>query len=132
MDIAILYAALLTALYIVLSARVIRLRRALQIGIGDAGNKELARAMRVHANFAEYAPLALLLLVLVEGQGAHPLLMHGLGLLLLLGRAAHAFGVSQSKENLRFRVAGMVMTFSTLAAASVYLLFAYVRHVVFG
>jgi uncharacterized membrane protein YecN with MAPEG domain len=99
----------------------------LGIGLGDAGNEQMLRAMRVHSNFAEYVPLSLILLYLVEGQGAYPVFLHGLGLCLLIGRLSHAFGVSQKKENYRFRVTGMALTFTTLLASSAYLLFTYIQ-----
>jgi uncharacterized membrane protein YecN with MAPEG domain len=38
----------------------------MHIAIGDAGNPEMLRAMRVHSNFAEYVPLSLLLIYFVE------------------------------------------------------------------
>ena len=52
MDIRPFYAALLGMLFFVLSVRTLRLRRKLQIAIGDAGNQQLLRAMRIHSNFA--------------------------------------------------------------------------------
>ena len=61
-----LYAALLAILYAGLSVRTLRLRRQLRIAIGDKGDERMLRAMRAHANFAEYVPLALLLIYLVE------------------------------------------------------------------
>ena len=64
-----LYAALLAILFIALSVRALRLRRHLKIAVGDAGNTQMLRAMRAHANFAEYVPLGLLLLTLVELHG---------------------------------------------------------------
>ena len=116
------YAALLTLLFIALSVRTIRLRRRLRIAIGDADHIEMRRAMRVHANFAEYVPLSLLLIYFTEVSGAPVALVHVLGLCLLTGRLAHAYGVSQSEEDFRFRVFGMVMTFSTLGVSAAYLL----------
>jgi len=121
------YAALLALLFVVLSVRTLRLRRSLRIGIGDSGNETMLRAMRVHANFAEYVPLSLFLLFLVEGKGAHVLLIHGLCLCLLVGRLSHAFGVSRPNEDYRFRVLGMSLTFTTLIVAAAYLLVGYVR-----
>lgn len=112
------YAALCGLLLILLSVRVIRQRRRSKVSLGDAGKPEMQRAMRVQANFAEYVPLALLLLALAELQGLDPLILHALGLLLLFGRLLHAFGVGREPENLRFRVAGMVMTFTAILAAS--------------
>lgn len=122
-----LYAALLALLFVVLSVRTLLLRKNLQIGIGDAGNKQLQRAMRVHANFSEYVPLALLLLFLLETTAAPGWLLHALGSSLLLGRLLHAYGVSQQKEDLRFRVSGMALTFITLLGGAGYLLFSYLR-----
>jgi uncharacterized protein len=117
-----LYAALLALLFVFLSVRTLRLRRRLKIAIGHQDDAQMLRAMRVHANFAEYVPLSLLLIYLVEISGASVWLVHALGLCLLIGRVAHAYGVSQVNENYRYRVVGMVLTLSCLIAASLYLL----------
>jgi hypothetical protein len=66
MHIVPLYAALLAILFVALSVRTLGLRRSLGIGLGDAGNEQMLRAMRVHSNFAEYVPLSLILLYLVD------------------------------------------------------------------
>ena len=125
MDITPLYASLLALLFLALSVRTLRLRKSLKIAIGDAGNPVLLRAMRVHSNFAEYVPLCLFLVFLVEINEANALIVHGLGSCLLLGRLSHAFGVSQARENYVFRVFGMVMTFAVLVGASAFLLVCY-------
>jgi len=119
------YAALLALLFMALSIRTLRLRRQLRIAIGDAGNPAMLRAMRVHSNFAEYVPLSLLLVYFVEVQGAQATLVHGLCLCLLIGRLAHAFGVSQPDENFSFRVTGMALTFTVLFFSSAWLLIAF-------
>ena len=41
-----------------------------KIGIGDGGDKALARKIRVHGNFVEYVPLGLLLMALLLGWAA--------------------------------------------------------------
>ena len=87
----------------------------------------MLRAMRVHSNFAEYVPFALLLLYLVEISGATPILVHALGLCLVIGRLSHAFGVSRDNEQYQYRVAGMALTFTVFVVSSAYLLFAAVR-----
>lgn len=119
-----LYAALLALVFIALSIRTIGLRRRHRVGIGDGNNKELQRAARVHANFAEYVPLALLLIYFVETGGAAALRIHILCLALLCGRLLHAWGVSQPRENYRYRTAGMILTFSVIISACLFLLFA--------
>ena len=117
-----LYAALLGLLFLVLSVRVIRARYAAQVAIGDGGDERLRRAIRVHGNFAEYTPLALLLITLFELGGGTVWLVHALGVALLLGRGIHAWGVSRTPETLRFRTAGMALTFAVIGVASVALL----------
>ena len=123
------YAALLAFIYIFLSSRVIQSRVVTRIGLGTGGNRGLERRMRIHANFAEYVPLSLLLISFVEMSGASALMVYFLGLCLLVGRAVHAYGVSRLNENYAFRVAGMAMTFTTLMGASGYLILSYAKHV---
>jgi uncharacterized membrane protein YecN with MAPEG domain len=114
-----LYAGLLVPLYILLSARVIGQRRAQRVEIGDAGDKELLRRMRVHANFIEYTPYCLLLMALAESLKTPVLAVHALGLLLLVGRGLHAYALSQTPHVMQMRVFGMVLTLTALAMGGV-------------
>jgi len=123
------YAAVLALLYIALSFRTIRMRRRLRIGIGDAGNKQMLRAMRVHANFAEYAPFALLLIFMFESAGAYGWLVHLLCVCLIAGRLSHAFGVREVAEDYRYRVLGMALTFVSLIGSATGLIILYGQHV---
>ncbi len=116
------YAAVLALGYVVLTLRVIGLRRRYGVAVGDGRKRLLRRAIRVHANFAEYVPLALLLLAFMEWRGMPPWLLHGLCAALLGGRLLHAAGVRREGEDLRLRIAGMVLTVSVLVAAAVVLL----------
>lgn len=125
-----LYAAILALIFVALSIRTIRTRRRQKIAIGDAGDATMLRAIRVHANFAEYVPLTLVLIFLVEAAGAGPGVVHGLGLCLVAGRLLHAIGVSQVDERFGLRVAGMALTFATILSCSVFLLFSHIRHAV--
>ena len=118
MRITALYAALLAPLFVLLALRVIAVRRRARVAVGDGGDTELQRRMRVQANFAEYVPFALLLLALAEGLGSAPALIHVLGLALLGGRLSHAWGMSQAQEVFGFRVAGMIATFTVIVAAA--------------
>lgn len=117
-----IYAALLAITLVVLSVRVIMVRRKDGVALGDAGNSRLLRRIRVQANFTEYAPLGLLLLALMELQGQPPVAVHGIGFVLLLGRWLHAFGVSQDPEPFIARVSGMTLTLSALLGAAALLL----------
>lgn len=81
--------------------------------------------MRVHSNFAEYTPYALLLIFMLELQEGHYVLVHALCICLMLGRLSHALGVSRSSEHYGYRVFGMAMTFTALVGAAANLLFAH-------
>lgn len=116
------YAALLALLLLVLSLLVIRQRLHSRVAIGTEGGAALLRAARAQGNFTEYVPVILVLLLLLEAGGASAGLLHGLGATTLLGRVLHGFGISRSPERLRFRQAGMALTFGPLAAAAVALL----------
>ncbi|GCL66229.1 MAPEG family protein [Pseudaquabacterium pictum] len=122
-----LYAGLLALLYAGLALRVVRLRVVLKQPLGDGGHAELQRAVRVHGHFAEYVPLALLLLLLLELAGMPAALLHGYGLLLLVSRAAHAIGVGRSPEHLGWRLAAMVVTCHLLAGAALLLITMWLR-----
>jgi uncharacterized protein len=119
MPITALYAALLAPLFILLSVRIIRLRRGAKVSLGDGGNADLLQRMRMHANFAEYAPFALLLMALAESLHAWSWALHLLGMALLFGRLSHAYGMAQPRALSGFRVMGMAATFTVIAAAAV-------------
>jgi uncharacterized membrane protein YecN with MAPEG domain len=108
----------LTLIFLWLSFRVIRYRRAERIPLGSGGNAALERAMRAHANFAEYVPFAMLMLVLAEWAGTWPWLLHALGALLVAARLSHGMGLMQDPEDYRFRVFGMMGTTATIGIAA--------------
>lgn len=117
-----LYAALLSLMYGALAVRVVRLRLQLNVRLSDAGDVQLQRAVRTHAHFAEYVPLLLLLMLLLEVNGAPAIGLHAFGGLLLVSRVLHAVGVSAETENLRWRMASMVCTFTLLSGAALALM----------
>ena len=116
------YAAVLGLGFVGLSFLTLRLRRKNKIALGDGGNTQLLRAIRVHSNFAEYVPIALILIYLTESIGAPIYLIHFLGISLLIGRLSHAWGVSHENENFKFRVFGMIATFNAIIVSSLYIL----------
>ncbi|MGH1427584.1 MAG: MAPEG family protein [Arenicella sp.] len=120
-----LYAALFGFMYVFLSIRVIKNRRALSVAIGDGNNNALSRVVRAHGNFSEYVPFTLILLFLFEIQTQSSLLVHLLGISLLIGRLIHAYGLSQVNENIRLRVMGMVSTFMVIIVLCSAILFSY-------
>ena len=114
-----LFSAFFAVLFVLLSFKVIRARRRHKVGLGTGRNKSVERAMRVHANFAEYVPFSLLLIALLELNKANSLLLIGLCSVLLIGRLVHAYGVSMENERFAYRVSGMLMTFAAILVAGV-------------
>jgi uncharacterized protein len=112
------YAALFGLISTLLTARVIMNRVRSGIQAGDGGDASLARAIRAHANFAEQVPLALLLLVLVEGVGVATPIVHALGATLVVARLANAVGLSRSLGPTPPRQAGAALTLLVIVAAS--------------
>ena len=113
-----LYAGLLGLLMLILAFRVVAVRRATAIGLGDGGNALLLSRIRIHGNAAEYVPLALLLMLVFEINGGSALWLHALGIALVVGRLAHAQGLEQSNGVSPGRLVGNVLTWSVILIAA--------------
>lgn len=114
MPVTALYASLLALLLVVLSLRVVRARGTERVSLGSGGSVTLERRIRAQANFAEYVPTALILLGLLEFASAAPLVLHGLGLMILTGRLLHGYALSFTGGNMPARVGGTGLTFAAI------------------
>ncbi len=114
-------AGLLGLVYFVLSFRVIRVRLASSISLGDGNDAHLLGRIRAHANFAEYVPMMLVLLALIELWVARGPWLWGVGAVLVIARISHAIGMGLPAPN-PFRVAGTATTFILLIGTSVWAL----------
>ncbi len=114
-----LYAALSALLLVWLSARVIQGRVAFKVDIGDGGNEEMQRRIRVQANFIEYVPLALILMLFVQQAGFSAWIVHLLGVTLILARVLHAMGLGRFSGVSKGRLIGASATFFVLLAGAV-------------
>ena len=123
-----LYAALLALLLILLSGRISLLRKKHHVGINDGGSSALARAIRVQANFVEYVPFALLLLLLVELQQAQRELIHGIGIALIVGRVLHAYGLGRTAGSSIGRFIGTGLTWGVILFMAGWLLLRFATH----
>ena len=109
-----LYAGILALLYFGLSIYVILGRRDKLIGLGDGGDAEMLTRIRMHGNFAEFVPLCLVVMLILELGGSGAMLLHGMGIALVLGRIAHAYGLRVSSGATPYRAIGMVSAFAVL------------------
>jgi uncharacterized protein len=119
---AALYVGVLILMNIALQFRVIGMRRTKLIGIGDGQDKDMVRRVRVHGNFVENATFGIGALIMLALIGAQAAVIHGVGLLLLAGRVAHAVGLGRSAGSSAGRVGGMILTFTALAIAALVLI----------
>ena len=122
MTITPLYAALTTVIFLILSARVVTYRRAHLISLGDTGDKNLLKRMRAQANWVEYAPLGLLLLMMAEMQGTPGWVVHLLGASLTFGRLLHAIGFASTPQKIILRQIGMLFTLLSIVLCALGLL----------
>lgn len=123
-----LFAAIFALFYLYLSFDVIRYRFKGKISIGDGGNKDLQLATRVHANFIEYVPLALILMWGIELVIYDSRLAYVLGMVLLIGRVLHVVGMHHPKNFLICRQIGTLATFAVLLLAALRLIWHYLPY----
>ena len=109
-----LYAALISLLFLACAVQVVRQRRRAGVGLGDGGDKALGRAVRVHGNLAEYAPIVLVLMLVYELNGGAAWLLHLLGGLFVLVRIAHAAGLGASAGTSTGRMVGTAGTWGVI------------------
>ena len=118
-----LYAGILVLWFLVLSVRVIKHRGHTKIFLSDGGNVGMTRIIRGHANFAEYVPLALLLMAMLELSHFSIYALHAIGILLVVARLLHGYSLSFSEQFMFGRVAGAGMTFLVLLIEAVLCLY---------
>ena len=81
-----LYAAILALIIVALAINVTVHRVKLSVPLGDGGNPQMLRMIRLHANAAEYVPLAGLLMLIYEIDGGWHVALHLAGVVLVVGR----------------------------------------------
>ncbi len=117
-----LFAALLTLIFITLNLLAIRARGKTTIPLGDRGDDRLLEASRRQMNFVENVPLALLLMALAEAGGAGATVLTSAGVVLVLARLLHPFGITVTNAAHPLRIGGAVATTAVQLALAIVLL----------
>lgn len=81
---------------------------------GDAGDAGLRAAVRAFGNFTEYAPMCLLLLALMELQGASAVLLWSVGGAFVAGRFIHGLAMTFIPNNPAPRGLAMMATYAAI------------------
>lgn len=119
------YGGLLGLMYVFLSLWVTMGRLKFKAFHGDGGHLLLQRRIRAHSNFAEYVPLALILIGFNEVFGTPAHLVRAFLLLLILSRGLHPYGVlarEGSRAQFLLRGTSMVLTWTILGLSAALLL----------
>jgi uncharacterized protein len=94
MTVTMLTAGILALLLLFLAGYVIAGRVRFKIDLGDGDNVAMRQRIRAQANFAEYVPMALILMGLMETASVGPRwLIIAMGATLVLARLWHAQGL---------------------------------------
>ncbi len=120
------FAGLLALVYLALAAVVIRGRYTHKVALGDGGHADMNRRIRAHANFAEYVPLALLLMLVNKLQASPAQWLQLLGAALVLGRLLHAYSLTiheVRRQGIIFRQVGMVTTLTVILVLALMAIF---------
>lgn len=118
-----LAAAALGILVVVLASRVSVLRVRHKISLGDGDNRELARAIRSHANTIEFAPLFLVMLLAYELIIGPCLYAAVIAAVFVFGRLLYAWGMWR-RALTRSRQLGAGLSYLGVVAMAVLLLLA--------
>ena len=103
-----LYASIMMIFALALSFKAGAFRGGTGISVlfGSPENMELAQRVRVHQNFLEYIPLALILMGIIEINGGNTTFLHVFGSVLIISRVAHAIGLKHDNMGHPGRVIG--------------------------
>ena len=115
-----LVTAILLFVFIALSINAAFTRRKSGLAVGEGDNETLLRAVRAHGNFAEYTPMFLISLFLIDHVSKNCEYILVIGSVFVLGRISHATSMFLKKGILR--ITGMFLTFTTLLSNFVYLI----------
>jgi uncharacterized protein len=121
-----LFAGLCALIQVALTAMVIARRAKTGVDLLDGGDVPLLRRIRAHGNFSETAPMALLLLALLEMRGLSLTWLWVLGIGLLIGRVLHASSLLTTNTAWNRR-GGMVLTLAVLSVQGVLCLRMFLR-----
>ncbi len=88
-----LTAAICAIMLLITAIDTVRNRLRARAAFGDGGDTTLISASRSHGNLAEHAPLAIILIGLLEQSGAHHWTLTGIAVLFLFARMMHIVGL---------------------------------------
>ena len=120
-SITLVFAAIFGFLHVFFTLRVGDYRFKSKISLGDDGDRELLKRIRAHGNFIENVPIALLLILLNDLDGAQDSTLTVMRSILLPSRLTHYLTIVTLRLPWISRPLSMLGTLGTILAASVML-----------
>ena len=119
-----LYAGIMMIFALALSFRAggFRGKTGISVGHGEPVNMDLAERVRIHQNFLEYVPMAIILMGILETNGGNATFLHVFGVVLIIARIAHAVGLKHDNMGHPGRVIGAGGTALISVVAALYTL----------
>ncbi len=118
LEITSVYVVPLAVLMIVLWMSVTKTRAAMGVSIGNNGDTVLHEKIRRHGNFIEWVSVVILMMMIAEIRGANGTALHVAGILLVIGRAVHPFGLRHDNPNHVLRIIGNTGSLLALVIAT--------------
>lgn len=115
-----IFTGILALMLVGISIRVTVLRARKKISFFDGGDPEMGAAVRVQGNFIEYVPMAIVVMGLIEAMGTKHWIVYLFGIVLVLARITHAWGLYSGV--FQGRVIGTTTTWVLLAAGGLLVL----------
>lgn len=126
-----LYAGILALYLVPMIALVIKRRFQSGVGLGSGRDdglvpeQNLLRAVRIHADFLEFVPTILFLMLLMEITGTSTHILHGIGIALATARALHGWGLFKSSGTTWQRFIGTIMSLILVIFAAIMCILSY-------
>lgn len=127
-----LYAGLIALLTLYLMLMVGAYRGKAKLSLGDGGDEEMIIRVRRHGNLVESAAIVLVLMAIIELNGAGSLVVHGIGLLYLIARLAHPIGLRAGNTSGLPRIVGAFGTLIVLLVGAGFAIWQYVQAMTAG
>ena len=114
-----LYAGILALIVVALGINVTMHRARLRVPLGDGGNPEMLRMIRLHGNAVEYLPLALVLMAIYEANGGWHWALNAIGIALIVARLLQSWNMWNTATAGFGRISGQSLTWLSIAALAV-------------
>ena len=120
LPVSLTFAGALALVALWLAFRVVRVRMSGKVMVGDGGNPLLTARMRAQSNFVEYTPFVLILMALIEMAGGSAWWLRGVGVVYVIARVLHAFGMDKPTMPNPLRAIGACVTWALLLALALW------------